>query len=464
MLDRRLLTASLSLLFVLGLSAYAQADAISCRQVHNNLSLGEVLHKTGASPETREALLASLLQIRSAFPEDIRLGKRSPTWQDFDALKQAKEVWIQTIRKAQKEAADSSIFKQQFRDLMALYAEKDFFQSFSSENFIQWKSTDKDLLNAFAKELIALNNLLPKALQNSSLMLPTASEHAQLAKEGAEIVSALETMTDQLFSTSGFQDLGLLKKTIIEGGKEDVKKNWGMLENEDFEFAINRPENARWWIPRVGFHNQHVTGSSGGYKGQHGRNAVEATRLGISTAEYEAQDNNLKPKYGYLRRSAGAGNNGGVTQYGSDIYLLKKNHLRDRTTWTAGDSLNNFAYVAQNWRSGVSGTPTAWDHLFTPWSHRILLAPFLNTDSGNLKLYGSEAQISSSLNLQRSRSNAEYLELQYWGPIALDDVHAFIFKGTPPTGEFLKELRRRKIKVYQGNDNYYNSILWEPPK
>lgn len=455
-----------SLLSVFFLSAFsAKADGPICAQVYDNLSLAEALHSTGANQADREHLQTTIEQLKNVLPEDVRLGKRSPTWSDFEQLKDLKNNWIQNIATAKQNSQDGAAgFQQRLRDALNVYSERKFLQNFSSENFLHWKTTDKDLLTAFAKELIALNNLLPKALRNSSLSLPTASEHAALIKDATAVVHQTQELTDQLFSTSGYSDLATLKKTIEEKGNDDLKNMLTKFENEDFEFAIARPENARWWIPRVGFHNQHVTGTSRGYTGSKGRNAVEATRLGVTTAEYENQDNNLKPKYGYLRARIDDQLPSAHVHYGTDLFLLKKENLRNRTTWTAGDSLNPAAAFAPQWGRGISSSPTNWDHLFTPWSHRAILAPFMDSAQANIAYSKIQSYISAEAPpVTRSLDNYEYIELQFWGPVTLDDVHGFIFQREPPSGEFLQELKKRKIKIYDGRRDSDKPTLWEPP-
>ena len=43
-----------------------------------------------------------------------------------------------------------------------------------------------------------------------------------------------------------------------------------------------------------------------------------------------------------------------------------------------------------------------------------------------------------------------YIELQYFGPVSLDDVETFEFRGSPPSGDFLQELKKRGIKIRDG--------------
>jgi hypothetical protein len=53
-----------------------------------------------------------------------------------------------------------------------------------------------------------------------------------------------------------------------------------------------------------------------------------------------------------------------------------------------------------------------------------------------------------------------YIELQYWGPLTLDDVEAFEFHGQPPSGEFLKALQNRGIKILDARKD--PAVPWTP--
>ena len=52
-----------------------------------------------------------------------------------------------------------------------------------------------------------------------------------------------------------------------------------------------------------------------------------------------------------------------------------------------------------------------------------------------------------------------YFELQYWGPVDLNDVAVFEFKLNPPSGEFLQELKKRGILIRDGR--VQPSVIWK---
>src|SRR5262249_53898516 len=143
----------------------------------------------------------------------------------------------------------------------------------------------------------------------------------------------------------GFKDAKALKKAIEASGPE-FKDTLSMIENERVEFVIRRPSEGRWWVPRVGFQNQRITRSSKGILNEAVRDAGEAKLASIDPIKYAQLDQDLKPKYGYLRAKAGENMTEpeGALPYGEDAYILKKENLRDRTTFTIGDSLINAKY------------------------------------------------------------------------------------------------------------------------
>ena len=56
--------------------------------------------------------------------------------------------------------------------------------------------------------------------------------------------------------------------------------------------------------------------------------------------------------------------------------------------------------------------------------------------------------------------NMDYIEVQIWGPISLDDVSVFEFMTDPPQGEFLRELLKRGIHIRDGR--HWPPVAWQP--
>ena len=88
---------------------------------------------------------------------------------------------------------------------------------------------------------------------------------------------------------------------------------------------------------------------------------------------YIATDNQFKPVYGYLRPKPQADikQSPWARTYGDDIYVFKKSHVRDRLTWTSGDSFAPAEYAPTT----PDGKPQNWRGFFIPWKDRMLMGP-----------------------------------------------------------------------------------------
>ena len=142
-----------------------------------------------------------------------------------------------------------------------------------------------------------------------------------------------------------------------------------MIQDERFEIALNRPENGRWWVPRTGFQNQFVTGTTRSFTDNDRRNYIESSLLGRGRAEYDAEDADLKPKYAFLRplpTSDGLKPSDTADKFGSDVYVFDVNKIRSRITWSVIDSGPLSLQDSNHWSSH-----------FLPWDKRAFLAPYL---------------------------------------------------------------------------------------
>jgi hypothetical protein len=211
-----------------------------------------------------------------------------------------------------------------------------------------------------------------------------------------------------------------------------------MLKNEkNFEFAMNRKEDAREGISQLGFLNQYETGNSSGMYNPAYRTQAEANFLGITVDDYSRFSPRLRPKYGYLRPSPASG----VTQadpapaYGTDTFVFKRSAVKDNVTFWPYDTLSAAA---------GSPTPTNWDQAFIPFRDRMLLAP-------SLLLNGTQLTRGNGYppGFTPHYTEAMYVELQFWRPLGLEDVERFEFAGSPPAGDFLAALRAHGVKIFR---------------
>lgn len=262
-------------------------------------------------------------------------------------------------------------------------------------------------------------------------------------------------------------DIGIHPKEIVDLLKENQRFQWiaSKIMKNQVSFAMNRNEERRRAIAQHGFLNQFEAKRSGGYYDIQKRRQIEAAYSNLPLEAYDKIPISMRPKYGYLAPVIGdqLSRSSSAADFGSDTYIFKMERLKNRTSWVPGDSLDQYDYYIDDY--GKAKIPRA--SRFLPWSSRALLLPYLDSPNGANEL-GIVAQTDNKLNVGGkliklpTTVNQDYIELQFWGTLSLDDVEAFIFKTDPPKGKFLLELKRRNIRIFQNDGE--NDILWWEPK
>jgi hypothetical protein len=465
----------LSAATTLSLPVFGQT--VRCENAHGDLSL-EMFKQTYRSSSSNgfpDSINDALSHLETRLRAGVLVGNETPSWSDYEILRYVVEEMKKgtaSIRATSGEAGVQKFYQELNQAYSKYNRNRQLQQARQRPQNSKYGPIEYGLKAAFRSELEKLNRLLPSQMRFQLAPLPKDDNKQELVKQGEQIVTELESSVRSLYPTTGYKNVVELVETIRDKGNAQVKENLEHLMNEDFEFAIARPENARWWVPKVGFHNQYVTGSSKGFMGHKGRNATEATKIGVTLDDYENQDNDLKPKYGWLIPKIDSGFLRQSVHYGTDIFILDKAKLRKRTTWTPSDSLNAISRFIPNWMKGEVKQPTEWEHFFVPWSQRAILAPMLAdpkaqslaakpADGGRWYTDGTYSIGEGAPPLKRPFGGTEYIELQYWGPLTLNEVKAFAFQGLPPAGEFLEELLKRKIPIYKiiSSKEYQK---WEP--
>lgn len=270
---------------------------------------------------------------------------------------------------------------------------------------------------------------------------------AKLVAAGKAIIRRQAALGKTMMGTTGFTNLDEIAKSVSALGPTRAKAVSLLRSSDGLEFVIRAPGSARNGITERGFLNQHESGSSRGTFAPGTRADVEASFLGVTREQYDKLPNNVRPKYGYLRPSPNSGltMQDNATQYGEDVFVFKHDAVKNHVTFYPNDSLG---YSAHGWpvSSGATAQPKEWHHLLQPWSHRMLLAPSLQVDNGQLT---HTSQTPTGFKNYNPRWGNRYLEIQIWRPIGLPDVERFEFSSTPPSGAFLKALRDNGVKIYQ---------------
>jgi hypothetical protein len=273
------------------------------------------------------------------------------------------------------------------------------------------------------------------------------------------------------------RNLGLNRAKVMAEISKDPHYKWiySDLMNENLNFAMSRNETSREGIMQNGFMNFHETHRSATGMTEQDRIALEAAMLGVSKKIYkENVPAAERPLYLYLAPKVGSKikRETEAQSYGTDTYLFKIDKVGSMATWVLGDSLD------RNLNLSVSGAylkvPLALR--FQSWADRDLMLPRLRVQEPNLlpdelslEDYSNWTTLPDGKEVQYNiLVNQAYIEIQLWRSknrkVTLDDVEAFVFRTNPPTGEFLKDLRRRGIKIYHNpgklRDSLGEDLLW----
>lgn len=269
----------------------------------------------------------------------------------------------------------------------------------------------------------------------------------KLPQDGMSLVRRQKELLKKLFQTTGFANREELTNILdkLTGGQAMIRD---LILQEQIAVGLAASNLNRNSILTNGILNQHETSTSGAVNSKDFRNYSEAAQLGISpNTVYHAMNPKLKAKYAMLEPAPGSMLIPRGNAYGDDIYYFNLAKVRERMTWTPGDSL----YRAQGYE------PRAWDQIFLSWDDRILLIPILlNNDvhpGGSLNLQATSFQSSPIvIPIKTTNKHDSYVEVQIWGPLTLDDVIIFKYKKFPPEGSFLNELHARGIEIIDGRE------------
>lgn len=286
-------------------------------------------------------------------------------------------------------------------------------------------------------------------------LIPKVKSNKELAADGAELIAELERKADEYIKKNGFENLEAFDRFIREKHPELIE--FMEIADKKSVVAMHRPENARFWIPLAGLQNQRITGSSKGDfhddsipSGEtSGRDIAESNLTHIPVDEYVKLSARFKPNYAEVRPELSVRSlmpNKGASGYGSDLWIIKKDVVKERATWTPMDSLGPGRTKSED---------QSLNDIFLPWKYRILMANFRNIAPEDIfakyaiNKFQRWLQISDGLSHMKKWDNgANYFEVQIFGALSIKDVEAFVFQGTPPNKELYDLLVAEGIKVW----------------
>ena len=213
--------------------------------------------------------------------------------------------------------------------------------------------------------------------------------------------------------------------------KEYVEKFKKLLDESDYVRRI-KPHRLESII-KSGFKNQFETGTSAGAYTPTTRRSLSKQLFGhdgsMEGKDYEKygflapKDMSIKPMAGW---------------YGDVVVRFKKDRLKGRTTYTIGDSLD---YRHSDWVAGDCDNPS-------------LAGVQIDEHSDSAKKAYQRMKKAKTINDLAIPGRIDgYVELQFHGPLDIDDVASV----TVPSGfsdtKVLGMLRAKGIKVYQSSDS-----------
>ena len=286
---------------------------------------------------------------------------------------------------------------------------------------------------------------------------PPNADKATMLAASKEIMARQSVRMKNFLPTTGYKSLDEIatKTAQLSPTRATVV---GMLKAEDkFEFAMRTPAGIRESISTRGFLTSHETRTSRGSQDVDARERVEASFLGVSREEYSAVPNAIRPKYGYLRpaKETGIKMADGAEQYGEDVFVFKRDALKEHVTVYPLDSVANSVLgwpVKPIPPATKEAQPTEWHQALVPWKDRMLLAPDLDVPAGTNELRFHNARAPEGF-VTRPAAFSRYVEVQIWRPVGIEDVERFEFSAQPPTGAFLNALRTNHVKIFRLGDS-----------
>lgn len=391
-------------------------------------------------------------QFKMTIRPEVLSGKETPKWDDFEALKNLLTTFknLDQMVKGDPETANyfSAIgaeLKQTlakdpaFQKLMALHNEV------KQEKKTEYEASERELKLAYQFYVRQLNRILPKEARVPLVHLAPDARMAEINKDAATYMKTVEKNFLKIFHNTGYETYKKYVETLKSNPDPLVQKAIKLIEGDQIQVVMRRPVQARFWVPKVGFQNQFVTKSSRGTLDAGFRNTAERNLYNVEEqANYSARDAEFKPKYGTLSvkpESDVVPDLKASEQYGEDIYAFKTEKIQDRLTFFPTDSLS----------SGYAWSgPGTLNSSFIPWKARMLMVPFMVRALEKNEFSALPPHVSSGLLRNNPITSSRYWESQILGTVRLEDVASFTFTSAKPQGEFLRELIKHNIKIYDG--------------
>lgn len=244
------------------------------------------------------------------------------------------------------------------------------------------------------------------------------------------------------------------------------------LQQGDFSFALQAPQQHLETILQQGFKNLHETKTGGGIENLTIRTAVELSMSGLSAEKYQSLPLSSRPKYAMLWPSV-TGPLQHYTariEYGDIVFILKNENVKERATWSPLDSFDLLRdQYYDDLAKGKVPKNLTWYQQFIPMSRLELATLFIHEYD---KASFARKSLNRSFMPKKLKAQGEvldfnpperansYLEFQIWGELKPQDIQAIVFLAEPPSIDSLRLLKELSIDVYDGRTG--SRHLWNP--
>lgn len=446
------------LLSILLMTSAAQAQLMCSNVFKPSVSVAEFEKLTGKS------VYDFIFRYTYDIDAQVLAGTKTPTWRDFEVLNKL----IVNLKSLKAELQDkpetAHMLESMAAEIKTMLLDRGNIQEMlQARSTIDKKNkayqpTEREMKVAYQKLILELNRALPKELRVPMSRFKEDERMTALKTEAATFIKGTETKFENLMVLSPYKSYGEFERQLRASTDPEVQRAIQLVDKDQLQVVIRRPMSSRFWVPKVGFHNQFVTGSSKGFLDKDRRNQAERNLYTLDhSSDYDARDPEFKPKYGTLSVKSESGvkpDLNSSAHYGEDIYGFKTKNIQDRLTAFSTDSLD-----PGTWHYGK----TSWDSSYIPWKYRLFLVPFMVEGLRENKLRSEDPVGLEEFGFLERRY---YFETQILGPVRLEDVSTFTFTQlrSQPKGEFLRELIKHGIEIFDGTQGLGPQELrkWTP--
>jgi hypothetical protein len=268
-------------------------------------------------------------------------------------------------------------------------------------------------------------------------------------KQGEAQLKIMNEDFERHFELTGYKSMEEYRN-FVESVNPESKKLLQDIQKHLF-VTIQRPENARFWIPLTGFQNQRTTGTSKGSFNPKNRDDAEKTYLNME--KYQSMSTRFKVKNAAMdidfKETGLKRNMNYLNQFGTDHWVIKESVLEKRATWTPMNSLEAAQYIKSLPNEKINILNRA-----IPWKYRELVLPYIKKEAGQFDLTKNNSIYKMNDIISNESYYKQYFEVQILGDLSLDDMSVLHFKSNPPDQQMMKLLKSKNIEVYDARGEF----------